>query len=276
MTDSDIQFYRDNGYLIVKNAIPFSNLLELYKDIFQILVQQLSFLDIQVEGDPSLENIFKAMKQLHQIDINRYLASLRLCAKTTSLYQCVTHKNILETAKKLGIELPVFQTQPVFHVMAEELRFKDGYFGVGAHQDWPALQSGLDTITTWVPLVPVKKNYFSLDVLPESHLLGFCKSTETQHYHEIEPQIYQGLNFTTVELNPGDVLFFSVFTIHKSETQGEPGAFRLAYSMRYENASNDYFIKKSYPFAQKRVVERSLDENDIPNKSDVTKLFSTN
>lgn len=274
MNQSEVLFYKKNGYVILKKYISEKEIYKIHTDIHILIQQQLRMLNLPCSKSTTIESIFSDMQLLLKHDLQKYLASLRLCAKLTSVYQAVMNTRLLDASKALGITLPVFQTQPVFHVMAEKLKIVDGYFGVGAHQDWPALQSGLDTFTTWVPLVPVSSGKYTLEIIPKSHLLGFCESQETQHIHEIAPEIYENLDLIRVEMEPGDILIFSVFLIHKSETEGHPDAFRMAYSMRYENACNNYFIRSNYPGAQKRIVERNLDPSDIPLKSEISSIFN--
>ncbi len=273
MTENNRKFYLENGYVILKSALSETEIKTIHSDIHTIIKQQLQTLGLKVESETNASTIFSDMRKLHSADLNKYLASLKLCAKTISIFQGLMNPNVLNFTKSLGITLPVFQTQPVFHVMAEKLRIQDGYFGVGAHQDWPALQSGLDTVTTWVPLVPVKANSYTLEIIPKSHLLGFCESNETQNIHEIPAEVYKHLDFIKIQMDPGDVLVFSVFLIHKSETPSNSDAFRMAYSMRYENASDLTFISRNYPFSQKRVVDRALAAEDIPKIKDVQKRF---
>lgn len=273
MHEANKEFYKKNGYVILKSALSESQIERIRADIHTIIKQQLKTLAIEAEPEMHVSAIFSDMQKLHSASLEKYLASLKLCAKTASIVQAIMDSNILNFTRSVGITLPVFQTQPVFHVMAENLKFKDGYFGVGAHQDWPTLQSGLDTVTTWVPLVPVKENTFTLEIVPKSHLLGFCESTETQNIHEIMPDVYGHLESIKVQMEPGDVLVFSVFLIHKSEIQSHQLAFRMAYSMRYENGSDSNFINRNYPFSQKRVVDRALAPEDIPTRSEVQKRF---
>lgn len=273
MKSLDEKFYKENGYVILKSVLSEIEISNIQSDIHKIVTQQLIALGQSPESDSSIDSIYKDMVKLHALDINKYLSSLRLCAKVTSLYQAVLNKRILQFTQSIGIKMPVFQTQPVFHIMSDKLKIKDGYFGVGAHQDWPALQSGLDTVTTWVPLVPVKANSYTLEIVPKSHLLGFCESKQEQNIHEIIPSAYSHLDFIKVEMNPGDVLVFSVFLIHKSEIEAESNAFRMAYSMRYENGADATFIERNYPFAQKRVVERALADTDVPKLDDVQQVF---
>ncbi len=273
MNDLNKKFYKENGYVILKAALSDIEIKKIQTDIHTIVKQQLKTLDIKPESYTNTSSIFTDMQKLHSANLDKYLASLKLCAKTVTIFQALINSNVLDFIQAIGITLPTFQTQPVFHVMADSLKIVDGYFGVGSHQDWPALQSGLDTVTTWVPLVPVKANTYTLEIIPKSHLLGFCKSHATQHIHEIEPEAYKNLDFIKVQMDPGDVLVFSVFLIHKSEIHSNSDAFRIAYSMRYENASDLNFINRNYPFAQKRIVDRALAIEDIPNQEEIRKIF---
>lgn len=275
ITNEEKVFYKNNGFLILRRILPDELIQKIREDIHLIMKQQLATIGHQSRLQTNFENLLIDMEILHKQDIQKYLASVRLCAKLTSIYEAILNPKMLEVAHDLGIQLPVFQTQPVVHVMAEKLAIKDGYFGLGAHQDWPALQSGLDTFTTWVPFNSVGKGKYTLEIYPKSHLMGFCESVESQNIHEIPPGIYQDLELVQVEMNPGDVLFFSAFLIHKSELIGKPNELRMAYSMRYENASCANFIRRNYPGAQKRVVERTLDINDIPDKNEILKVFNS-
>lgn len=273
MNDENKKFYKDNGYVILKSVLSEVEIRNIQSDIHTIIKQQLSTLDITYTAYTDNISIFTDMKKLYSANLDKYLASLKLCAKTVSIFQALINAKILHFIGSIGIALPAFQTQPVFHIMAESLKIENGYFGVGSHQDWPALQSGIDTVTTWVPLVPVKENTYTLEIIPKSHLLGFCKSNQTQHIHEIQPEEYKNLDFIKVQMDPGDVLVFSVFTIHRSEICINQDAFRMAYSMRYENASNLNFINRNYPFAQKRIVDRNLSPEDIPDNDEIRSVF---
>ena len=273
INQSDIEHFRAEGYLIARNVINADIVQKVRQEIHETICQQLKYLDIRPTSEATADGIFASLKSLFAKDQSRYLATLRLCAKLCSVYQLYLDQNMLSIAKKLGIDFPVFQTQPVFHVMAEKLRIEDGYFGSGAHQDWPSLHSGLDTITTWVPMVPVQKNSFTLEIIPRTHMLGVLDAVEKADIYEVNPEAYRSMTFQPVEMNPGDALFFSTFLIHKSEKEGSADAFRAAFSMRYENAANKYFIRQKYPFAHKRVVARTLSAEAIPSIEEIKSVY---
>ena len=44
--------------------------------------------------------------------------------------------------------------------------------------------------------------------------------------------------------------------------------------MRYENGTDETFIKRNHHFAQKRVVEHALADTDVPKLDDVKKIFN--
>jgi ectoine hydroxylase-related dioxygenase (phytanoyl-CoA dioxygenase family) len=174
--------------------------------------------------------------------------------------------------KEFGIELPVFQTSPVLHIMSNGLRIPGGYAGVGVHQDWPALQGSLDAITIWIPIVDVREDLFPLEIIPGSHLYGLCGGTQKEHSYEVAPSYYDEKAFIRVTAERGDALFFSAFTIHRSGQHGADGV-RLSVSARYENAAEPTFVDRVYPFAQKRSVQREFIVRDFPSREQVVKLY---
>lgn len=273
MTSNLKEKLNSDGYIVAKNIIDKKLLDEVRSDLHSIVGLQLNYLGIKKASQTTKETLFTDLKSLYQADLKRYLSALKTASALASFMKLYVSDGLTNTTRSLGIETPIFLTQPVLHVMAEELRIKDGYFGIGAHQDWPALQSSLDTLTTWIPLFPVRRNQFTLEIIPKSHLLGLVEATQEQHIHEVKPSVYENLKFEPVEIDDGDALVFSTFLIHKSEITGEPGAFRIAYSMRYENAADSNFVSRSYHSAQKRVVERYLAEKDTPSKTDVSKVY---
>jgi ectoine hydroxylase-related dioxygenase (phytanoyl-CoA dioxygenase family) len=175
-------------------------------------------------------------------------------------------------AAALGLEQAAFQTAPVLHVMSADLRVPGGYYGYPVHQDWPALQSSLDTITAWIPFVSVDESNYTMDVIPGSHLGGLYPGTMTPNAYEIEPGAYREEDFVPVRAEPGDVFFMSCFMVHRSSVRGGDRV-RIASSMRYENAAEDAFAEHAYPYVHKRVVEREFLVPDYPSAAQVRAAF---
>lgn len=268
------QVINNDGFFIARNVISPATIDRVLRDMHFAVKLQLEFLNAETHTETNRDNLFADLKSLYKLDQERYLSTLKVCGKLMSVFQLYLAPSLISVIKDIGIELPLFQTQPVLNMMAEALRIKDGYFGVGAHQDWPALQSGLDTLTCWIPLFNVRKNQFALEIIPKSHLLGLVDAKQEQHIHEVDPKVYEDMFFQAVELDAGDALIFSSFLIHKSGVHGAADAFRLAFSMRYENGRDTNFIRRSYPYAQKRVVDRFLAEKDIPTRQEILAIYS--
>ena len=67
----------------------------------------------------------------------------------------------------MGCAVPTIPESPVFHVISEQLRIPNGYFGFEPHQDWTSIQGALDVMVCWVPLVDVSATT-PLMLVPES------------------------------------------------------------------------------------------------------------
>lgn len=267
------EFYKINGYCIQKNILPNQLLLNTLHEFDVILVQQLNLLGKQETASSDIKKIHAHMRELHETHITAYLQSIRLWAKLFSLQALIMHENIQSIIQKLAIDLPIFQTTPVIHVMANDLQISGGYHGVGVHQDWPALQGSLDTITVWFPFMNVDKHNFPLELIPGSHHFGLYPGKATQNIYEVDSTHYQEIDFLAIDVNMGDALFMSSFTLHRTGMQGDDRA-RIACSARYENAAEKTFIERLYPSAQKRVIERELISPNFPEKDHLKNIYT--
>lgn len=264
--------FRKQGYWVGKRFIDPDLVESTRREMHEVFRQQLVQLGIRPSSGSDEAAMHADMALLLHADKGRYLASLRLCAKLTSLMRLYLTPSLYQFATSIGIKLPVFQTAPVFHVISRDLRIPGGYYGYGAHQDWPALQSGLDTVTMWIPFVSVDASNYTLDIVPRSHLNGLLPGSMGQNAFETSADAYRESDFISIEADPGDVLFMSCFVLHRSSLQGGD-RMRIATSMRYENGSDPYFVSNSYPFVHKRVVERDFVVKELPTPDEVRNRF---
>lgn len=262
------QDYNQNGFYLAKNLLPKDLINQYNADFRKIFTQQLDLIGASYKKD---SEIFEIMQNLFKADLKKYLATLSLSGKLFSLYEIISHKNIVETTKNLGVNLPIWQTKPVIHCMANELKIIGGYHGVGVHQDWPTLQSSLNNITIWVPFTKVSKNNFPLEIIPNTHKDGLLEGIQTDAYFETDPKYYKVEDFIPIECDIGDVIFMSNFTLHRSQKEGE--GLRLSVSTRYEDATEETFIERSYPFTEQRVVKRDVLSPNFPSPEQVKKIY---
>lgn len=273
MLSTVTEHYKNDGYVIVRDLLSTDVLCHVFHEMDIIVVQQLNRLGHAVKATHQLDEIHQHMRMLYAADLTIYLQSLKLWAKLFSLQALVMHEAIVTITQCLGIALPVFQTTPVIHIMANDLKITGGYHGVGVHQDWPALQSGLDTVTVWFPFMDVDRNNFPVELIPGSHKQGLFPGVISEHIYEVDQSTYRNEDFVPMEVNMGDVLFMSNFTLHRSGLQGD-SRLRIACSSRYENASEKTFIERAYPSAQKRVIQRELFQPNFPDKALLEGIFS--
>jgi len=266
------QLYRRDGFVIARRIVPAAAVDRVFADMHRLVAQQLTRLGTSPGRGDTEEAVHADLRRLFALDLKTYLATLTLCAKLVSLYELYLHPQIRGFAAALGICLPVFQTAPVMHLMSKALKIPGGYQGFGAHQDWPTLQGGLDTVTVWIPFVDVDRDRFTMEIVPGSHLGGLYPYSRRDHIFEVDPAHYDAGAFVPVEAARGDVVFMSSFAIHRSATRGDD-RLRVSTSMRYENAAEPHFIARSYPFAHKRSVVSELFTPDFPQAADVRRLF---
>jgi len=264
---SDLKNYKNEGFCIARGLLPRLQVEHVFSDMHKLVKQQLKHRSLPSCNTSSPSDMHHDLHCLFQCDLAAYIATLTICGKLVSLFDLYLHHNVRTFAAELGINFPVFQTTPVVHLMANDLNIPNGYHGVGAHQDWPTLQGSLDTVTIWIPFVPVDANLFTLEIIPESHKHGLLPYTRQANIFEVDSNCYDPAKFLAIEAEPGDVVFMSTFAIHRSSTTGDD-RLRLATSMRYENAGEPHFIARTYPFAQKRSVLAELITPGFPSVAD--------
>jgi hypothetical protein len=220
-----LKTYNESGYIVRRKM--------LYPDDIALVLEEFTRMNIFTWKDNA-----------------PYVAGLSSAAKLASVYNLFRCKYLLGTVKELGIEIPIIHA-PVLHVMSD-FKIKDGYNGAAAHQDWPSVQGSLNLLTVWIPLTEVTKDNYPLEVIPGSHKQGIRDGRLNGSVLEID---CDDKDFIPLECNPGDVVFLSGFTIHRT---GKGKGFRAAVSQRFDNAGDPAYAERGYPCAQKRIVDREI------------------
>ena len=266
--------YLRDGFAYARGLLPLADLDAATAEMNEVVAQQSSRLGLSVVPGSGVEALYENMRALHAASTPAYLASLTLWAKLYSVHRLVMNADLADVARALGVGIPVFQTQPVLHVVSDLLRIPNGYQGFDVHQDWTALQSGLDTMGVWIPFMDVDRDTFTMDVLPGSHLRGLCPGAQGKHVFVVSQDCYREEEFVPVELHRGDVFLMAIFTIHRSSARGRPGALRIACSARYENAAEPTFVDRQYPYTQKRIVDRTVLTPGFPTVEQVRSAYA--
>lgn len=264
------QFNRD-GFFIARNLIDSAEVVAVRDGLHKSFKDQLTHLGVADCGD----DLFASMRCLHGSDIGRYKKLVGALWRKLEVYNLMHHPSILKMlSDTFGWKDVFVPGGQVVHIMAQELRIPDGYFGLIPHQDFPSVQGSLDGLVVWLPLVDVDRDNYPLEVIPGSHLAGLLPAKENSNSTwEISDARYGVEAYVPVEVNVGDVVFMSLFTVHRSSPRGDAGRLRLALSTRFDNADEGTFVDRCYPTAYVRTVHREQYVDGFPKAEQVARIF---
>lgn len=265
-----LQFYNSNGYYIAKSALSKGTIKSVINTIDTLYEQQLSLHELGFKDF----SLFQKMKLLFDYNTATYLKVAGALGRLCDVYEIFLSKEIKTLISTLSINKLLIPTGPVVHIMSQDLMIPGGYFGLPAHQDYPSMQGSLDSLVVWVPLVDIDRNFYPLEVIPKSHSNGILSGKMTEKYYEINQSLYKNDDFVPIEVEVGDVVFMSSFTVHRSGTNGKKQDVRLSCSMRFDNLEEESFIKRVYPTVYKRTVDRVFLENGFPTEEQVRQVFN--
>ncbi len=260
-----LKFYNANGYYVAKSVFDKSQVKSVLDSINLLFAQQLP------NSQPS---IFQNMKGLFDADLTKYLKVAGALSRSYEAHELLLSKKVTELLSALNMTKLLVPTGPVVHIMSQDLMVPNGYYGLPPHQDYPSMQGSLDSLIVWVPLVDIDRDLYPLEIIPKSNWEGMLLGKMNEKYYEIDPALYKNEDFIPVEVEAGDVVLMSSFTVHRSGTSGRKNDVRLACSIRFDNAEEENFVNRTYPTVYKRSVDRVILEEGFPTKEQVRKIFS--
>jgi ectoine hydroxylase-related dioxygenase (phytanoyl-CoA dioxygenase family) len=268
---SELDYYKSNGFFIAKGLLDEQRIEAVRRSIAKSFLAQLAEINVAAAGD----DLFSAMQLLHKHDIERYKKTASAIWRKLDVYQLMHDPKIIKFLyDKFGWQDIFVPGGQVAHIMAHELKIPNGYFGLIAHQDFPSVQGSLDGVVVWLPLVNIDQNNFPLELIPGSHKRGLLPMVNEGNVSwEIQPDQLQEQDYIAAEVEVGDVVFMSMFTVHRSSKNGTSGRYRLALSTRFDNANEPTFINRCYPSAYERHVHRAQYVSDFPTIEQIDSLF---
>lgn len=268
-----IALFKSQGFVKLPSVIDHEEIDAVLCDVKKLIDNQLNHLVEPAAQGSSYDDLCSNMATLLTADQQRYLSSVRLAARLNSVRRLFLKEKVNDFLTDFGYDAVVMQSDPVFHIMGQSLKIPGGYFGFDPHQDWTSLQSSLDMVTIWIPLVDVNASNYPLEIIPGSHQNGLAPGTEEEHVYQIKAGLFSDSDFQSIEINSGDVVLMSSFAIHRSGVNGHEKAVRLAVSHRYENGSESSFIERGYPFSQTKSIERKLFKPNFPTQKDLAPIY---
>lgn len=269
MTAELVKFNSD-GFFIAKQLLDRQTVRSVVESISTTFADQL-----RGRVGVGSEDAFSAMQALHRHDLYRYKKVAAALWRKLDVYQLMHHPKVIGFLRDMFGWSDIFVAGgQVVHIMAHELKIPDGYFGLVTHQDFPSVQGSLDGVVVWIPLVDVGRDNFPLEVIPGSHKRGLLPMTGSGGVPwEVAPDQYREEDFVPAEVEVGDVIFMSMFTVHRSSTKGVGGRFRLAASTRFDNGGEKTFAERCFPSAYERTVHRAQYFSGFPSAEQIDAVF---
>jgi phytanoyl-CoA hydroxylase len=268
---TDISSYRHNGFLLLKDFLPAGEVERVREDAKAAFRTQLLRRGL-LAGDAETEEEFnQALFRYFKIAPEEFAHVGKQAQHLISLHRLALDSRIIDKIVDLGLEQPNISTRPVLYFNSRHLAREEVYWRVFAHQDWRSMQGSLDAIVVWVPLAKVDRSLGALEVVPGSHKAGLLTSELVSSFGKVDE--YSDADFTAVEVEPGDALFFSSFLVHRS---GENSTDEIRWSchFRYNNLAEPTFIERGFPHAYiYRPVDDLITPGGFPEAEQVGRVY---
>ncbi len=269
---ADRQQFLAEGYVCVKAALDTSLLRTINREIAELFTLQLRRLQLPVDAGESQKAFTNNAIRLLRADVPTYISTARLTQYLPSVHRLLYSDTVLELARGLGLELPVIAQRPVIHFMTGDLKIPNGYHKAPPHQDWRVMQGSLDSIVFWVPTTSVSADANPMEFAPRSHLLGLLGAVEHIMLPAVEDPRITDDSFVPILAEPGDIIFFSSFLVHRT-SDTDNGLARIALSGRFNNAKEKTYVDHGYPTPYKYSFRSELIHEGFPTMAEVATIF---
>jgi phytanoyl-CoA hydroxylase len=274
--NKSVKVHRDRflseGYVVARNIIDKATLMSINAEISELFAIQLRRLGLRTEQGDSREAFLQNASRLLQADVSTYTATARLTQMLPSVHRLLICDPILDLARELGIAFPVISTRASIHIMSDALKIPNGYHKSPPHQDWRSMQGSLDSIVLWLPTTPVSAKSYPLEIMPKSHLFGLLDTVDHIMTPTVSDRRVSESQYVPVPVEPGDVIAFSSFLVHRTSEEGD-GLARIALSGRFNNALEQTYVAHGFPTPYKYSYQTDLLFKDFPTTSDLAKVF---
>lgn len=271
----ELDFFKKNGYFILKNFIDKEDVIEVLKDSKNIFLRQ--FIDNsytpKCELDDLSEEQFNGfLYRLFKDDINCLSNCGKQIQHLISLHLLSLNKKIIEQLHLFGLKTPIISTRPVLYFNHPKLAKQKVFYKVDAHQDWRSMQGSLNSMVIWIPLIDINKDLGALEIVPKSHLSGL----KTEHFNNgfgmVSLSEQEKKDVLSVEVEVGDALLFSAFLIHQSgeNITNKP---RWSCHFRYNDLDEPTFIKRKFAHPYIYKPSEELITKDFPSLTEISKIY---
>lgn len=244
------------------------DLVDAFREVFRRQMRRHGL----AAADKTGSTFDQALTDLFQKSMPSYLAAAKLTQYLPALHRLGVSEPLLAALSGVGLRQPVISTRPVVHIVSEALKVPGGYHRTPPHQDWRSVQGSLDGVVAWLPLVSAGADNAPLEVIPGSHRNGLLPSEPHAFGTSVQAAAIEGEAFQAIEAEPGDLVIFSMFLVHRtSSVQGD--GVRWAVSFRYNNLDEPSFAARDYPNPYIYKPRDDLIVDGFPARADLDRIF---
>lgn len=219
LSDGEIRFYKDEGYLVIPG---------LLNDAF-IELLRVEVLDVMASAGATVESLRHATEAKHKlIQSGQYLAGGYLDV-------------FINSPQLLDIASQLLGGPSTLYMPFTAVKSGGGGGRFHFHQDNQYTRHEGHSLNIWCALSPMSPENGCLQVVPRSHLNGTLDSVRSSDGDSHRMVAREPDRFLPVRMRPGDAIAFSRLTIHGSGPNftDEP---RLAYAVQFHRNDTKAFF----------------------------------
>lgn len=264
--------YKKEGFLLHRGLLDPAELGEIREQAQAVFLTQMRRLDLVPAGELSQRAFEDGMEALFRADLGVFSNCGKQAQHLISLHRLSLDQRLITPLRELGLEFPNISTRPVLYFNAERLAKTQVYWKLDPHQDWRSMQGSLDAVVVWVPLVDIDRRLGALEVIPGSHTWGLLDADLRDGYGHLGESPDEA-SFLPVEVQLGDVLFFSSLLVHRSGTNVTE-SIRWSCHFRYNNLDEPTFVERGFPHPYLYRPQEELITEGFPTRAALSEIFS--
>lgn len=238
--------YKEDGFLIIRNAFSPDTLDKVWHAVDKVFAMQMQKHGVALSYTSNGRLDFRAKMKLYETCREDYIACMRTCQNIPSLIALGNEETLISTLEKIGLQVPVYSTKPIFTLMSRYTSQNYTSWKMPAHQDWRSIQGSLNNCIAWVSLADSDEEVGPIEVVPKSHLNGLLEVEKDDWYYKLKTE-FSDDDYIPVPLNEGDCVVFSSFLVHRSGTNVSTTKARASLQFRYNDIEEPTFVERSYP-----------------------------
>lgn len=272
-----IDSYDENGFILLKNAIPQSRLDALLENIYKLYEKFSEDLELnQLESPWKSQSFQKKLIKFRENDPKSFGAIYDSLKTSLTLTQLVSDDVVVENVAKFLKVKPsdISISEPMCRLDVPN----DKRNSLDWHQErsfFPQNRDGMNGVVCWIPLTNVTEEMGAIHVSPKSHNSGLISthienkkdSTYTTQISVPEEYVKKYTDMV-VPVNSGDIVIFNMLLFHRSGNNLSDNV-RITVQGRYHTSTADDFIPfelNNYynPDIKQKLIEKNYDCADIP------------